>query len=110
MLFFGCSNGGKSVSPSISRKSISTARHICEIGTSFALPSNGLSVLSPTRSNEVYIQEINTLKGVTSQIIFPFITPSTLSLSLSNSLSKPKGSRRQNNLTKRALTTANYLG
>jgi hypothetical protein len=42
---------------------------MCEIGMSFALPSNGLSVLSPTRSSEVYIQEINTLKGMTSQTV-----------------------------------------
>jgi hypothetical protein len=35
---------------------------------------------------------------MTSQTMFPLITPSTLSLSLSNSLSNPKGSRRQNNL------------
>ena len=73
--FLGSNGGGKSVSPSISRKSISAVRHICEIGTSFAFPSNGFSVLSPTRSSEVYIQEINTLKGMTSQTMFPLITP-----------------------------------
>ena len=55
ILFLGSNGGGKSVSPSISLKSISAVRHICEIGTSFALPSNGFSVLSPTRSSEVYI-------------------------------------------------------
>jgi len=81
-----------------------------EIGTSFAFPSNGFSVLSPTCSSEVYIQEINTLKGMTSQTMFPFITPSTLSLSLSNSVSNPKGSRRQNNLMKKELTVAYCLG
>src|SRR5215510_704129 len=110
ILFLGSDGAGKSVSPSISRKSISAIRHICEIGTSFALPSNGFSVLSPTRTSEVYIQEINTLKGMTSQTMLPLITPSTLSLSLSNSLSKPKGSRRQNNLMKKALTVAYCLG
>src|SRR5262245_16142912 len=110
ILFLGSNGGGKSVSPSISRKSISAVRHICEIGTSFAFPSNGFSVLSPTRSSEVYIQEINTLKGMTSQTMFPLITPSTLSLSLSNSLSNPKGSRRQNNLMKKELTVAYCLG
>src|SRR5262249_23920963 len=110
ILFLGCNGGGKSVSPSISRKSISAVRHICEIGTSFAPPSNGFSVLSPTRSSEVYIHEINTLKGMTSQTMFPLITPSTLSLSLSNSLSNPKGSRRQNNLMKKEFTVAYCLG
>ena len=110
ILFLGSNGGGKSVSPSISRKSISAVRHICEIGTSFGLPSNGFSVLSPTRSSEVYIQEINTLKGMTSQTMFPLITPSTLSLSLSNSLSNPKGRRRQNNLMKKELTVAYCLG
>src|SRR5215510_7824701 len=82
ILFLGSNGAGKSVSPSISRKSISAVRHICEIGTSFALPSNGFSVLSPTRTSEVYIQEINTLKGMTSQTMLPLITPSTLSLRL----------------------------
>ena len=53
ILFVGSSGGGGSVSPSISRKSISAARHICEIGMSFGLPSNGLSVLSPTRPSDV---------------------------------------------------------
>src|SRR4029453_12685601 len=109
ILFLGSNGGGKSVSPSISRNSISAVRHICEIGTSFALPSNGFSVLSPTRSSEVFIQEINTLNGMTSQTMFPLITPSTLSLSLSNSLSNPKGSRRQNNLTKKELMVAYCL-
>jgi hypothetical protein len=110
MLFLGSNRGGASVSPSISRRSISTVRHICEIGTSFAPPSNGFSVLSPTRSSEVYIHEISTLKGMTSQTMFPLITPSTLSLSLSNSLSNPNGSRRQNNLMKKELTVAYCLG
>src|SRR5215468_8814500 len=110
MLFLGSSRGGTSVSPSISRKSISAVRHICEIGTSFGLPSNGFSVLSPTRSREVYIHEINTLKGMTSQTMFPLIAPSTLSLSFSNSPSNPKGSRRQNNLMKKELTVAYCLG
>jgi len=94
----------------MSRKSISAVRHICEIGMSFALPSNGLSVLSPTRPSEVYTQEINTLKGMTSQTMCPLITPSTLSLRLSNSLSKPKGSRKQNNFRKKELMDANCLG
>src|SRR5687767_4461648 len=80
ILFFGSNGGGTSISPSISRKSISAVRHICEIGMSFALPSNGLSVLSPTRSSDMYIQEINTLKGMTSQTRFPLVTPSTVSL------------------------------
>ena len=70
---------------------------------SLGLPSNGLSVLSPTRPSEVYIQEINTLKGMTSQTMCPLITPPTLSLRLSNSLSNPKGSKRQNSLMKKEL-------
>src|SRR5262245_52947825 len=110
ILFLGSNRGGKSVSPSISRKSISAVRHICEIGTSFAFPSNGFSVLSPTRSNEVYIQEMNTLKGMTSQTMLPFITPATLAVSLSNSVSSPKGSRKENNLMREELIVAYCLG
>ena len=75
MLFCGCKAGGKSVSPSISLISISTARLICEMGTSLALPSNGFSVLSPTCSSEVYTQEIKTLNGITNHTIFPFKNP-----------------------------------
>lgn len=61
---------------------------------SFALPSNGLSLLSPTRFSEVYIHDINTLNGMTSQTILPFIAPATtLSLSLSSSRSNPNGSQ-----------------
>jgi hypothetical protein len=71
ILFLGSNGGGKLVSPSMSRKSISAVRHICEIRTSFALPPNGFSVLSPTRSSEVYIQEINTLKGRPARPCFP---------------------------------------
>src|SRR4029450_4403917 len=42
--------------------------------------------------------------------MFPFITPATLSLSLSNSVSNPKGSSRQNNLMKKELIVAYCLG
>ena len=64
----------------------------------------GFSTLSD--SLEMYIHEISTLKGIASQTMFPLITPSTLSLSLSNSVSNLKGSRRQNNLIKKELTVA----
>src|SRR5262245_25812707 len=74
-LFFGLNTGGRSFSPSISLMSISTARLICEIGTSLAPPSNGFSVLSPTCSNDVYTQEITTLNGIVNQTMFPFSTP-----------------------------------
>ncbi len=53
ILFLGCKAGGKSVSPNISLISISIVLLICDIGTSFALPSKGFSVLSPTCSKEV---------------------------------------------------------
>src|SRR5688572_11895310 len=106
ILFFGCSTGGRSVSPNISLISISAARLICEIGTSLALPSNGFSVLSPTCSNEVNTQEIKTLNGITNHTIFPCNGPVIPALSLSNSPSNPNGSKKQNNFTKKPFMLA----
>src|SRR5258705_1409776 len=110
MPFRGINAVGKSVSPSISLISISNVRLICEIGTSFGLPSNGFSVLSPTCSNEVNTQEIKTLNGITNHTIFPCQNPVILSLSLSNSPSNPNGSRKQNNFTNSPFTVTYCLG
>jgi hypothetical protein len=70
ILFLGSNGGGKSVSPSMSRNSISRSG-TCVRSERHSHPSNGFSVLSPTRSSEVYIQEIKTLNGMTSQTMCP---------------------------------------
>ena len=100
MLFRGLNSGGRSVSPSSSRTSTSIIRAICEIGTSFAPPSKGFSVLSPTCCSEVYIQEITMLNGITSQI----------RCRASNSFSTPNGGRMQNRRMNSALMMAYCRG
>src|ERR1700709_20249 len=93
-------------SPSISLRSDSMARHMVVMGTSFAPPSNGFSVLSPTCSSEVYIHDTITLNGTSSHIMLPCRKPLTPSLSLSNSFSKPNGKSTQKNRTKSVLIVA----
>ena len=81
-----------------------------EIGTSFAAPSKGFSVLSPTWSRDTYIQDTSALKGIASHAIWPARSPDTPAFSRSNSLMTQNGSKAAKHQMKIVLIFAYVSG
>lgn len=84
-------------------------RLICEIGTSFAVPSNGFLVLSPTCSKDVYTQKIRTLKDTASQP-YSFKYPGNAIVEFVKFLKHAKRQKETKSIMKNEFIVANCRG